>query len=100
MTVRAVSLSIAYAGPGIAAAHLSASAIVFVGSISSRCGKIEKSTSPSAASSPPTGGCHPTNCWPMRGVSTMLPPLSPSHTVSDREGSRSASPDSRIQWHR
>ncbi|GAA5023171.1 hypothetical protein GCM10025734_80070 [Kitasatospora paranensis] len=30
----------------------------------------------------------------------MLPALSPTHTLSRSEGSRSASPDSRIQWHR
>ena len=28
------------------------------------------------------------------------PALTPTHTVSVREGSRSASPDRRIQWHR
>ena len=30
----------------------------------------------------------------------MLPALSPTQTVSLRDGRRSASPDSRIQWHR
>jgi hypothetical protein len=53
----AVSSSIAYAGPGIVAAHLSASAIVFSGSSTwSRCGKIEKSTNPSASSGGSRGG--------------------------------------------
>jgi hypothetical protein len=37
---------------------------------------------------------------PTLGVSTMLPALSPTQTVSLNDGSRSASPDSRIQWHR
>ena len=37
---------------------------------------------------------------PDRGVITMLPALSPTQTVSSNDGSRSASPDSRIQWHR
>src|SRR6266536_4946684 len=35
----------------------------------------------------------------MLGVITMLPPLSPTQTVSS-DGRRSASPDCRIQWHR
>ena len=30
----------------------------------------------------------------------MLPALSPTHTVSLNDASRSANPDSRIQWHR
>src|SRR4051794_32741343 len=30
----------------------------------------------------------------------MLPPLSPTQTVSGSDGRRSASPDCRIQWHR
>ena len=30
----------------------------------------------------------------------MLPALSPTQTVSSSDGRRSASPDSRIQWHR
>ena len=30
----------------------------------------------------------------------MLPALSPTHTVSLSDGSKSVSPDSRIQWHR
>ena len=37
---------------------------------------------------------------PIRGVITMLPALTPTQTVSGSDGSRSASPDSRIQWHR
>ena len=64
-----------------------------------RCGKIEKSTIPSVLSSP-LGGFHPTKSSPIRGVITMLPALSPTQTVSLSEGSRSTSPDSRIQWHR
>ena len=30
----------------------------------------------------------------------MLPALTPTQTVSGSDGRRSASPDSRIQWHR
>ena len=37
---------------------------------------------------------------PDPGVITMLPALSPTQTVSSSDGSRSASPDCRIQWHR
>lgn len=74
----AVSSSIAYAGPPIPAAHFSAAAIVFPGSIGwSTCGKIEKSTTPSVAS-PPDGGVHSTKYCPMRGVITMLPALIPT----------------------
>ena len=65
----------------------------------SRCGQIEKSTIPSVLSSP-LGGFHPTKSSPIRGVITMLPALSPTQTVSLSDGRRSASPDSRIQWHR
>src|SRR4029078_7494154 len=36
----------------------------------------------------------------MLGAITMLPPLSPTQTVSPSDGSRSANPDCRIQWHR
>src|SRR3954454_14367284 len=36
----------------------------------------------------------------MQGGITMLPPLSPTQTVSRSEGKSSASPDWRIQWHR
>ena len=36
----------------------------------------------------------------MRGVSAMLPALTPTQTVSVSSGSRSASPDSRSQWAR
>ena len=50
--------------------------------------------------SSPLGGFHPTKSSPMRGVITMLPALSPTQTVSSSDGSRSISPDSRIQWHR
>src|SRR3954449_923016 len=60
---------------------------------------MEKSTMPSVLS-PPVGGFHPTKSSPIRGVITMLPALSPTHTVSRSDGSRSASPDCRIQWHR
>src|SRR6266480_1038153 len=95
----AVSSSIAYAGPDKPAAHRSAAAMVFVGrSGFSTCGKIENSTSPSA-SSPPSGGVQRTKSSPILGVITMLPPLSPTQTVSS-DGKRSASPDCRIQWHR
>ena len=34
------------------------------------------------------------------GVSTMLPALNPTQTLSRSDGRRSARPDSRIQWHR
>ena len=34
------------------------------------------------------------------GVITMLPALMPTQTVSSSEGSKSARPHSRIQWHR
>src|SRR5690242_1844195 len=82
------------------AAQRSAFAIVFDGRCSlSRCGKIEKSTIPSV-SSPPVGGFQPTKSSPILGVITMLPALSPTQTVSSSDGSRSASPDCRIQWHR
>src|SRR4051812_37974107 len=37
---------------------------------------------------------------PIRGDITMLPALSPTQTISLSDGRRSASPDSRIQWHR
>ena len=93
----AVWSSIAYAGPAISAAHFSAAAMVLSGS-RPRCGKIEKSTSPSVRSS--GVDCHSTNSVPIRGVSTMLPALSPTQTVSGSDGRRSASPDCRIQWHR
>ena len=46
------------------------------------------------------GGFHWTKSSPIRGVITMLPPLRPTQTVSGSDGKRSASPDSRIQWHR
>src|SRR3954447_4696866 len=96
----AVSSLIAYAGPDKPPAQRSAFAIVFDGRSSlSTCGKIEKSTIPSA-SSPPVGGFQPTKSCPMLGVITMLPALSPTQTVSSSDGSRSASPDCRIQWHR
>ena len=65
----------------------------------STCGQIEKSTIPSVLS-PPVGDFHPTKSSPIRGVITMLPALSPTQTVSRSDGRRSASPDSRIQWHR
>src|SRR3954449_12096383 len=54
---------------------------------------------PSVLSSP-VGGFHPTKSFPIRGVITMLPALSPTQTVSRSDGRRSASPDCRIQWHR
>ncbi len=99
-TVIAVWSSIAYAGPPIRAIHSSASAIELPGIPSgARCGKIEKSTTPSARSS--GAASHSTNSGPIRGVITMLPALSPTQTVSSpSDGSRSASPDSRIQWAR
>src|SRR4026209_677138 len=37
---------------------------------------------------------------PILGVMTMLPALSPTQTVLSSDGTRSANPDSRIQWHR
>ena len=81
------------------AAQRSAAAIVLRGrSGLSRCGKIEKSTTPSVRS--PAGECHVTKSSPIRGVITMLPALTPTQTVSGSDGKRSASPDARIQWHR
>src|SRR5512138_4163 len=95
-TLMAVWSSIAYAGPPILAAHLSALGRVFSGrSGLSRCGKIEKSTTPSV-SSPPVGGFHWTKSSPIRGVITMLPALSPTQ-IARSDGNRSASPDCRIQ---
>jgi hypothetical protein len=70
---------------------------VFVGK-PSRWGKIEKSTTPRVRSCGADG--HLTKDAPIRGVITMLPALTPTQTVAGSEGSRSASPDSRIQWHR
>ena len=61
----------------------------------SRCGKIEKSTTPRVRSS--GADDHSTKDDPIRGVITMLPALTPTQTVSGSDGSRSASPDSRIQ---
>src|SRR6478735_8631808 len=82
------------------AAQASASAMELPGMPSgARCGQMEKSTMPSV-SSLPVGDLHPTKSSPMRGVITMLPALSPTHTVSVRDGKRSTSPDSRIQWYR
>ena len=49
---------------------------------------------------PPVGGFDSTKSSPIRGVIAMLPALSPTQTVSCSDGRRSASPDSRIQWHR
>src|SRR5262245_39169360 len=46
------------------------------------------------------GGFVSTKASPIRGVITMLPALRPTQTLSSNEGSRFASPDSRIQWHR
>src|SRR5579883_1434859 len=98
-TLMAVSSSIAYAGPAISAAHFSAAAIVFSGrSGFPRCGKIEKSTTPSVLS--PAGECQVTKSSPIRGVITMLPALKPTQTVFSSEGRRSARPDARIQWHK
>src|SRR5215203_2525064 len=82
------------------AAQASASAMELPGMPSgARCGQIEKSTSP-RVSSLPVGDFHPTKSSPMRGVMTMLPPLSPTQTVSVKDGRRSTRPDSRIQWYR
>ncbi len=87
----------AYAGFGIPAAHCSASAIEFPGIPSAaRWGQIEKSTTPRVVSSP-LGGRHWMKSSPTLGVITMLPALRPTQTVSLNDGSRSASPDSRIQ---
>src|SRR6187401_1269292 len=98
-TLKAVSSSIAYARPDKPAAHSSAVAIVFHGrSGLSRCGKIEKSTIPRVRSSVAEG--HVTKSSPIRGVITMLPALTPTHTVSGSVGRRSARPLCRIQWHR
>ncbi len=76
VTLMAVCESMAYAGPVIPAAHFSASAMVLSGL--SRCGKMEKSTSPSVLSSPPARGFLLAKRFPMRGVSTKLPALSPT----------------------
>jgi hypothetical protein len=62
----------------------------------SRCGNTEKSTIPSALS-PPAGGFQPAKYSPMAGAITMLPPLTPTQTVSRSDGKRPASPDCRIQ---
>ncbi len=70
---------------------------MFVGK-TSRCGKIAKSTIPRVRSSGAEG--HSTKKSPIRGVITMLPALTPTQVVSGSDGRRSASPDSRIQWHR
>ncbi|MCA2229665.1 hypothetical protein [Nonomuraea aurantiaca] len=60
VTLMAVWSSMAYAGPAMPAAHLSASAMVFPGMSSCpRCGKIEKSTTPRVRSLP-VGGVHST----------------------------------------
>src|SRR5690349_10596220 len=81
----------------MSAAHRSASARVFVEN-AFRCGKIEKSTTPTVRSSGADG--HSTKYSPIRGVITMLPALTPTQTVLGSDGRRSASPDCRIQWHR
>jgi len=65
-----------------------ASTRVFSGIISwPRCGKIEKSTTPSVRSSGADG--HSTKSSPIRGVITMLPALTPTQTVSGSDGRRS-----------
>jgi len=61
---------------------------------------MEKSTTPSATSAPVMGGRASMKSSPTRGAITMLPALSPTHTVSCSAGSRSARPDCRIQWAR
>ena len=95
----AVSSSIAYAVPDKSAAHRSAVATVFQGKSGfSRCGKIEKSTTPSVLS--PAGECQLTKSSPIRGVITMLPALTPTQTVSPSDGRRSARPEACSQWHR
>lgn len=79
--------------------HRSASTMVFSGMSGwSRCGKIEKSTMPSAVS--PPSGVPWTKSSPIRGVITMLPALNPTQIVWDSDGRRSARPDCLIQWHR
>src|ERR1700758_2573017 len=89
----AVSSSIAYAGPDRPAAHASAVAIVFHGrSGLSRCGKIEKSTTPSVLS--PAGESQLTKSSPTRGHITMLPGLTPTQTAFS-DGRRAARPDAR-----
>src|SRR6185437_1547316 len=98
-TLMAVSSSIAYAGFDKPAAQRSAAAMVFSDrSGLSRCGKIEKSTTPRVRS--PAGACQLTKSIPTRGVSTMLPALRPTQTVSSSDGRRSARPEARSQWHR
>ncbi len=64
----------------MSAAHRFASASVFVGKWS-RCGKIEKSTTPRVRSS--CAAAHSTKDVPILGVMTMLPALTPTQTVSD-----------------
>ena len=99
-TMTAVWSSIAYAAFGMLAAHRSASAIELPGMPSAaKWGQIEKSTRPNVASLP-DGGRHWMKSSPTTGVITMLPALSPTQTVSLNDGSRSVSPDSRIQWHK
>src|SRR3954447_20360959 len=68
----------------MSAAQRSASAMVLVGK-TSRCGKIEKSTTPRVRSSGAEG--HSTKYGPILGVSTMLPALTPTQTVSGSEDS-------------
>jgi hypothetical protein len=75
------------------AAHFSALAIEFSGMSGwSRCGKIEKSTTPSVMSSPVMDGFDSTKSSPTRGVITMLPALSPIQMVSSSDGNSSARP--------
>ena len=82
------------------AAHASASAMELPGMPSgARCGKIEKSTRPNVLTSP-FGGLHWMKSSPTSGVITMLPALSPTHTVSSNDGISSVNPDCRIQWAR
>ena len=81
--------------PDRPAAHCLAAAMVFSGRSGwSTCGKIEKSTIPSAPS-PPPGGFQTLKSSPMRGVITMLPALNPTQTALS-DGKRSASPDDRM----
>ena len=76
---------------------MSAVAMVLSGICSwSRCGKIEKSTTPSVRSSGAEG--HEMKSSPIRGVITMLPALIPTQTVSGSDSTTRDRPDSRTQW--
>src|SRR5579859_6401627 len=63
--------------------------MVFSGK-ASRCGKIEKPTTPRVRSSSADG--HATKSAPILGVITMLPALTPTHTMSGSDGKHIGQP--------